>query len=94
MIGSGIYTMSTRPSASALLANEAGELASADAAMVKLFCTELQARVVDRCLQLFGGYGYMRETPIARMYADARVTRIYGGTSEVLKTIIARSTGL
>ncbi len=66
----------------------------ADAAMVKLFCTELQARVVDRCLQLFGGYGYITEFPIARLYADARVTRIYGGTSEVMKSIISKSLGL
>jgi len=49
---------------------------------------------VDRCLQLFGGYGYMTEYPIARAYADARVTSIYGGTTEVMKTIIAKSLGL
>ena len=49
---------------------------------------------VDRCLQLFGGYGYMTEYPIARAYADARVTSIYGGTNEVMKTIIAKSIGL
>ena len=49
---------------------------------------------MDRCLQLFGGYGYMNEYPIARLYADARVSRIYGGTSEVLKTIISKSLGL
>jgi acyl-CoA dehydrogenase len=72
----------------------AGELSGADAAKAKLFCTEVQARAVDRCLQLFGGYGYMNEYPIARLYADARVTRIYGGTSEVLKTIISKSLGL
>jgi acyl-CoA dehydrogenase len=71
-----------------------GELSAVDAAKTKLFCTELQAKVVDRCLQLFGGYGYMNEYPIARLYADARVTRIYGGTSEVLKTIISKSLGL
>ncbi|GAA0577808.1 acyl-CoA dehydrogenase family protein [Actinomadura livida] len=69
---------------------DAGELTPADAAMCKLFCTEVQARVVDKCLQLHGGYGYILEYPIARLYADARVTRIYGGTSEVLKTIIAK----
>jgi alkylation response protein AidB-like acyl-CoA dehydrogenase len=62
--------------------------------MVKLFCTELQGRVVDRCLQLHGGYGYMLEYPIARAYADARVSRIYAGSSEVMKVIIARSLGL
>lgn len=78
----------------ALAEHDAGELSAADAAKVKVFCTELQARVVDRCLQLHGGYGYMREYPIARLYADARVTRIYGGTTEVLKTIVAKSLGL
>jgi len=72
----------------------AGELTPADAAKVKLFCTELQGRVVDRCLQLFGGFGYITESPIARLYADARVTRIYGGTSEVMKSIISKSLGL
>ena len=57
--------------------------------------TEVQHRVLDRCLQLFGGYGYMAEYPIARAYADARVQTIYGGTSEIMKTIIARDlTGL
>ena len=56
-----------------------GELSSADAAAVKLFCTEMQAAGGRRCLQLHGGYGYMMEYPIARLYADARVTRIYGG---------------
>ncbi|MFI6253631.1 acyl-CoA dehydrogenase family protein [Streptomyces sp. NPDC051016] len=72
----------------------AGELSGVDAAKVKLFCTEAQARAVDRCLQLFGGYGYMTEYPIARLYADARITRIYAGTSEVMKVIIAKSLGL
>ena len=71
-----------------------GELTAADAARVKLFCTEMQQRVVDRCLQLFGGYGYMMEYPIARLYTDARVARIYAGTSEVMKVIIAKSLGL
>ncbi|MGC9542107.1 acyl-CoA dehydrogenase family protein [Streptomyces sp. UG1] len=71
-----------------------GRLSGADAAKVKLFCTEMQARAVDRCLQLFGGYGYMTEYPIARLYADARITRIYAGTSEVMKVIIAKSLGL
>jgi acyl-CoA dehydrogenase len=72
----------------------AAELSGADAARVKLFCTEMQGRVVDRCLQLFGGYGYMMEYPIARLYTDARVARIYAGTSEVMKVIIAKSLGL
>ncbi|MFJ4781963.1 acyl-CoA dehydrogenase family protein [Streptomyces sp. NPDC088794] len=71
-----------------------GVLSGADAAKVKLFCTEMQARAVDRCLQLFGGYGYMAEYPISRLYADARITRIYAGTSEVMKVIIAKSLGL
>lgn len=71
-----------------------GELSGSDAARVKLFVTELQGRVVDRCLQLFGGYGYITDLPIARLYADARVARIYGGTSEVMKSIIAKSMGL
>jgi len=78
----------------AILEHVRGDLSSADAARVKLFCTEMQSRVMDRCLQLFGGYGYILEYPIARMYADAWVTRIYGGTSEVLKTIISKSLGL
>ena len=56
-----------------------GELTPEDAAMAKWWCTELQGRVVDRCLQLHGGYGYMSEYPIAKAYVDARVTTIYGG---------------
>ncbi|MFC0528687.1 acyl-CoA dehydrogenase family protein [Phytohabitans kaempferiae] len=71
-----------------------GELTGVDAARTKLFCTEMQGRIVDRCRQLHGGYGYVTEYPIARMYAEARVTRIYGGTSEVLKTIIGKALGL
>ncbi|NEA67206.1 acyl-CoA dehydrogenase family protein [Streptomyces sp. SID12488] len=78
----------------AITALVAGDLSPVDAARTKLFCTETQGRVVDRCLQLHGGYGYILESPIARLYADARVTRIYGGTSEVLKTIISKSLGL
>ena len=74
--------------------DDAGELTAADAATVKLFCTEVAGRVIDKCLQLHGGYGYMLEYPIARLYADTRVTRIYGGTSEVMKTIIAKDMGL
>ncbi|MDH3755040.1 MAG: acyl-CoA dehydrogenase family protein [Acidimicrobiia bacterium] len=68
----------------------AGELTPAEAAMAKLWATELQGRTTDRCLQLFGGYGYTTEYPIGRAYADARVTTIYGGTSEIMKTIIAK----
>ncbi|MFJ6894344.1 acyl-CoA dehydrogenase family protein [Streptomyces hokutonensis] len=78
----------------AITALVAGELDPVDAARTKLFCTETQGRVVDRCLQLHGGYGYILESPIARLYADARVTRIYGGTSEVMKLIIGKSLGL
>ena len=69
----------------------AGELSAEDAAGAKWWCTELQGRVVDRCLQLHGGYGYMLEYPIARAYADARVTRIYGGSNEIMKEIVGRS---
>ncbi len=71
-----------------------GELTVADAAKAKWWCTELQGRVVDGCLQLHGGYGYMLEYPIARAFADARVTRIYGGTTEIMKEVIGRSLGL
>jgi alkylation response protein AidB-like acyl-CoA dehydrogenase len=74
-----------------VLALNARELTPEDAAMAKWWCTELQKRTVDRCLQLFGGYGYMREYPIARAYADARVTTIYGGTTEIMKEIVGRS---
>jgi alkylation response protein AidB-like acyl-CoA dehydrogenase len=73
---------------------DAGELTPEDAAMAKWWCTELQGRVVDRCLQLFGGYGYVLEYPIARAFADARVTRIYGGANEIMKEIVGRSMGL
>jgi alkylation response protein AidB-like acyl-CoA dehydrogenase len=72
----------------------AGELTAADASKAKWWCTELQGRVVDKCLQLHGGYGYMNEYPIAKAYADARVTRIYGGTTEIMKEVIGRSLGL
>jgi hypothetical protein len=72
----------------------AGRLSAAEAAQAKYWCTELQQKAIDACLQLFGGYGYMLEYPIARAYADARVTSIYGGTTEVMKTIIAKSLGV
>ncbi|MFH8750178.1 acyl-CoA dehydrogenase family protein [Streptomyces rimosus] len=78
----------------ALDAHDAGELTPADAASAKLFTTERAAVVIDKCLQLHGGYGYMQEYPISRLYADTRVTRIYGGTSEVMRSIIAKSMGL
>ena len=72
----------------------AQDLSPADAAKTKLYCTELQGAVVDRCLQLHGGYGFMLEYPISRRYADARITRIYGGTSEIMKSVISKSLGL
>jgi alkylation response protein AidB-like acyl-CoA dehydrogenase len=78
----------------AVLALVRGELSAEDAAMAKWWCTELQGRVVDRCVQLHGGYGYMLEYPIARAYVDARVTRIYGGTTEIMKEIVGRSLGV
>lgn len=78
----------------ALEALDAGELTAAEAASAKLFCTEVAHRVIDRCLQLHGGYGFINEYPIARLYADNRVNRIYGGTSEVMKMIIAKDMGL
>jgi alkylation response protein AidB-like acyl-CoA dehydrogenase len=71
-----------------------GELSAEDAAKAKWWSTELQGRVVDRCLQLHGGYGYMTEYPVARAWADARVTRIYGGSTEIMKGVIAKSLGL
>ncbi len=69
----------------------AGTLDAAGASMLKWWSTDLQGKVIDECLQLFGGYGYMNEYPIARMYADARVARIYGGTNEIMKEVISRS---
>jgi acyl-CoA dehydrogenase len=67
-----------------------GKLEPEAAYMAKWWCTEQQCKVIDECLQLFGGYGYMAEYPIARMYADARVQKIYGGTNEIMKDLIAR----
>ncbi|MGC0340526.1 acyl-CoA dehydrogenase [Streptomyces sp. SLBN-8D4] len=78
----------------ALEALDAGELTPAEAASAKLFATEVAHRVIDRCLQLHGGYGFMNEYPIARLYADNRVNRIYGGTNEIMKSIIAKDMGL
>jgi alkylation response protein AidB-like acyl-CoA dehydrogenase len=77
-----------------VLALNAGELTAEEASMAKWWCTELQGRVADACVQLHGGYGYMTEYPVARAYADARITRIYGGTTEIMKEIIGRSLGL
>lgn len=70
---------------------ERGELDATKASMVKLWASEVQNEVMHECLQLFGGYGFMMEYPIARLYADARVQMIYGGTNEVMKELIARS---
>lgn len=68
-----------------------GELDTVTASMAKYWCTDKECEVIDRCLQLFGGYGYMNEYKIGRMYRDARVERIYGGTNEIMKMVIARS---
>ncbi len=72
----------------------AGTLDTATASMAKYWTTDLQCKVMDECVQLHGGYGYMWEYPIARAYADARVQRIYGGTNEIMKEVIARGMGL
>jgi alkylation response protein AidB-like acyl-CoA dehydrogenase len=77
-----------------LTAAAAGTLSPDEAAMAKYWCSEAQGRVIDACLQLHGGYGYMLEYPIARDYADARISRIFGGTSEVMKEVIGRAMGL
>ena len=66
-------------------------LDTATASMVKLWTSDQQGQVIDECLQLFGGYGYMNEYMIARMYADARIQRIYGGTNEIMKEVISRA---
>jgi len=67
-----------------------GRLDTATASIAKYWCSEMQFSVLDRCLQMFGGYGYMREYPIARAWVDARVQRVYGGTTEIMKEIVAR----
>src|SRR5690606_31877776 len=72
----------------------AGKLDTATASMAKYWCSDLQCKVMDECVQLHGGYGFMWEYPIARAYADARVQRIYGGTNEIMKEVITRSMGL
>jgi acyl-CoA dehydrogenase len=72
----------------------AGKLDTATASMAKYWTSDLQCKVIDECVQLHGGYGYMWEYPIARAYADARVQRIYGGTNEIMKEVISRSMGL
>ena len=68
-----------------------GKLDAATASMAKYWVTDLENTIIDRCLQLFGGFGYMAEYPIARMYRDSRVQRIYGGTNEIMKVLIART---
>lgn len=68
-----------------------GRLDVETAAMRKYWLTDLQCRVIDKCLQLHGGYGYMWEFPIARAFADARVQRIYAGTNEIMKELISRT---
>jgi len=78
----------------AVMEHNAGRLSNEDASMVKWWDTELCNRVVDRCLQLHGGYGYMREYQVARAFADARVQTIFGGTTEIMKEIIGRGMGL
>ena len=78
----------------AILEHNAGRFTVEDAAMAKWWMTELQKRVVDRCLQLHGGYGYMLEYPIARAYLDSRIQTIYGGTTEIMKEIVGRSLGV
>jgi alkylation response protein AidB-like acyl-CoA dehydrogenase len=77
-----------------VLALNRGELSAEDAAKAKWWVTEMEKKVIDRCLQLFGGWGYMEEYPIAKAYRDARVQTIYGGTTEIMKEIIGRSLGL
>jgi alkylation response protein AidB-like acyl-CoA dehydrogenase len=72
----------------------ADQLDTATASMAKYWCSDLQCQVMDECVQLFGGYGYMWEYPITRAYADARVQRIYGGTNEIMKEVISRTMGL
>ncbi|WP_091564303.1 acyl-CoA dehydrogenase family protein [Klenkia taihuensis] len=73
---------------------DAGTLTAVDAAQAKWWCSDLQNRVADRCLQLHGGYGYMDEYPVSKAWRDARVQSIYGGTNEIMKEIIGRSMGL
>jgi len=74
-----------------IVAHLKGELTAETAAMNKFWLTDMQGRVLDECLQLFGGYGYMTEYPVAEMWTDARVQRIYGGTNEIMKEIIGRA---
>ena len=73
-----------------ILGVNSGELTAEEAAGAKWWSTETQWRIIDRCLQLHGGYGYMNEYEIARLWRDSRVQRIYGGTNEIMKEVIAR----
>jgi alkylation response protein AidB-like acyl-CoA dehydrogenase len=77
-----------------VVAYNSGELTAVDASKAKWWCTELQGRAVDLSLQLHGGWGYLDRTPIARAWADARISRIYGGATEIMKEVIGRSLGL
>ena len=77
----------------ALECHDRGTLTIPDAAKAKLFCTEAAGRVIDKCLQLHGGYGYMMEYPVAKAFVDSRVQTIYGGTTEIMKEIVGRSMG-
>jgi len=70
------------------------KLDTATASMAKLYASDIENRIIDECLQLHGGYGFMMEYPIAKAYVDARVQRIYGGTNEIMKEVISRSLGL
>jgi acyl-CoA dehydrogenase len=74
----------------AMVAHLKGELGVERAALLKYWVSEQQGKLMDECLQLFGGYGYMKEYPIARLWADARVQRIYGGTNEIMKELASR----
>lgn len=74
-----------------IVQHERGELTQSNASIAKLWCSEMQGRLVDQCVQFFGGYGFMREYEICRLYADARVQRIYGGTSEIMRELISRN---
>ncbi len=76
-----------------ILALNAGELSADEAAGVKCWTTDVLAEVVDAAVQLHGGYGYMDEYEVSRLWRDARVTRIYGGTNEIMKEIVGRSLG-
>ncbi len=75
-------------------AHVAGELTAVEASKAKLLTSEIQNRVIDTCLQLHGGYGYIQEYEVARSFVDARITRIWAGTNEIMKEVIARSLGL